>query len=204
MKSDLPKESRAFTLVEIIVSMGVLGFLLAAVVATWTSLFSASADVTVFAERQSDQSRALDYLKRDLRRALTVQVYNEGSLVMGTGSSGNKLVLTVPDYYSDTEEEDNPFAAKAPNTPTYEDDKITYGATLTVEYYAFGGAIYRKEGDTRKTITDSGGAFVLTFSSQSNGSYRVRVFYDQPVGIGGSRTLRRQVDHLCWPRSALW
>lgn len=193
----------AFTLVELMIAVAAFGLFSTALMATWSSINSTAVNTTAYARRQNDQMRVLDYLKRDIRRAATVEIYNGGSLVSGTGTFGNELRLTIPDYYQDTREEDNTLGTSTPNAAAVTSGKVTYGTALTVRYYVTNGAALRSEANAARQISDPAGAFALNFRRETDGSIRSRVFFDQPMRGGKTRTLRRQVDSLSIPRSEL-
>lgn len=193
----------AFTLVEVLVAMGVFGLFAAGLFAMWSALGFAALNTTAFTQRQNDQMRVLDYVKRDLRRATTVELYNGGTLVTGTSTFASELRLTIPDYYADSREEDNAIGTKTLNAPTVTAGAVTYGTALTVRYYALSGAAIRNEAGTSRTIGAAAGAFTLSFKRETSGAIRCRVLFDQPMRGGRNRILRRQVDTLCVPRAEL-
>ena len=190
------------TLIEVLVAMGVFGMFATALMTTWTALQTSAMNTTAYAQRQSDQMRVCDYLKRDIRRASNVAIYNGATLVAGT-AFGSELRLTIPDYYADSREEDNAIGSRTPNTPTVTSGNVSYSGTLTVRYYVLGGAIVRNESGTSRTLADSAGAFTLSFRTDTSGLIRSRVIFDQRMRSGTNRTLRRQVDLLCGQRSEL-
>lgn len=192
----------AFTLFEVLVATGVFGVFAAALMATWTALHANAVNAAAYSQRQCDQLRAIDYLKRDLRRAATVEIYNGATLVTGT-NAGTELRVTIPDYYADTREEDNAIGSRTPNTPTLTGTKVSYGGTMLVRYYVLGGAVVRNEAGATRTIAEAAGAFVLSFKKEASGEVRAQIFYNQPMRGPGSRVLRRQVDLLSRPRADL-
>ena len=194
------RRSAAFTLVEILVGMAVLGVFMAGLLRTWAALSYTGMNTTAYAARQGDEMRVLDYVKRDIRRATAVQIFNGATLVTGTTTFGTELRLTMPDYYSDTREEDNAIGTKNTNAPSVAAGIVAYGSAFTVRYYVVGGAVIRNEAGTLRTIADASGAFTLSFKKETSGAYRCRVFYAQPTRGGTARTIRRQVDTLCVPR----
>lgn len=191
----------AFTLVELIIGLAIAGTFMALLLRIWMSLTFTGMNTTAYAARQNDQMRVLDYLKRDIRRATAVQIYNGGTLVTGTSVFGNELRLTIPDYYSDTREEDNAIGPKATSTPTLTAGSVTYGSALTVRYFTSGGAVIRDESGTPRTVASAAGAFVLSFERETSSAIRSRVIFDLPMRGGTARALHRQVDILCVPRS---
>lgn len=192
----------AFTLTEVLVAMGVFGMFATALLTTWSALQTAAINTTAYAQRQSDQMRVCDYLKRDIRRASNIAVYNGLTLVTGT-AFGSELRLTFPDYYADAREDDNAIGASTPSTPALATGNVTYGSTLTVRYYVLNGAIVRNESGTSRTLADAAGAFTVSFSKETSGLIRSRVLFNQRMRSGTNRTLRRQVDLLCGQRSQL-
>lgn len=183
--------------------MGVFSLFMTALLTTWRSLTATALNTTAYAQRQNDQIRVLDYLKRDIRRATKVEIYNGATLVTGTTTFGTELRLTIPDYYADSREEDNAIGTKTANTPAVAAGTVTYGTALTVRIYALNGAIVRNEAGTSRSVASAAGAFVPSFKRETTGAIRCRILFDQPMRGGKARTLRRQVDTLCVPRSEL-
>jgi prepilin-type N-terminal cleavage/methylation domain-containing protein len=197
---DSNPRSAGFTLVEMLATLAVFGVFMTGLLTTWTSLSYTGLNTTAFAARQGDEVRVLDYVKRDIRRATAVAIYNGATLVSDTTTFGSELRLTMPGYYSDTREEDNAIGTKITNAPTAAAGAVTYGAPFTVRYYTTGGAVIRDEAGTLRTIANAAGAFALSFKAETSSAIRCRVFFDQPMRGGTARTLRRQVDNLCVPR----
>lgn len=193
----------AFTLVEILVTTGVFGLFAVGLFAVWSGLGFTALNTNTFAQRQNDQMRVLDYLKRDIRRATTVQLYNGAVLVTDTTTFASELRLTIPDYYADSREDDNAIGTKLPNTPVSTGGMVNYGTPLTIRYYALNGAGIRNEAGILRTVANAAGAFAFSFKRETSGAILSRVFFDQPMRGGSNRTLRRQVDTLCVPRAAL-
>ncbi len=191
-----------FTLIEMLVAVGVFSMFTVALMTTWSALSTSALNTTSYAQRQADQMRVFDYLKRDIRRASSVAIYNGATLVTGT-TFGTELRLTIPDYYSDIREEDNAIGSRVAATPTVSGGNVAYGASLTVKYYVLNGAMVREESGVVRIVADAAGVFTASFSNDVSGLVRCRVLYNQPVRNAGSRTLRRQVDILCGQRSQL-
>ena len=196
------KKRSGFTLIEILVAMAVFGLFCAALLTSWIGLQTTAMNTTSYARRQSDQMRVIDYVKRDVRRASAVDIYNAGALVTGT-AFGSELRLTIPDYYTDAREEDNAVGASTPATPSLSGTNVAYGTALTVRYYVSNGAIIRDEGGTTRTVADDAGAFTISFSKDVSGLIRCRIIFNQRMRSGGNRMLNRQVDVLCGQRSQL-
>ncbi|MGB8166833.1 MAG: prepilin-type N-terminal cleavage/methylation domain-containing protein [Chthoniobacteraceae bacterium] len=202
MTSRKPKEF-GFTLVELVVAMGVFSVFMAALMSSWTAVQTTAVNAMTYSTRQNDQMRAIDYLKRDVRRATKVEIYDAGTLVTGTVLFGNELRLTIPGYYADTREEDNAIGSKTTNPPTLVAGSVTYGPDLPVRYSVLAGAVVRNESGVPRTIGPTSGAFAISFKNETNGSIRCRLLYNQPMQGAAGRTLRRELDVLCFQRSQL-
>lgn len=190
-------------MVEVTVAMGVFSIFVAGLMASWTAVQTTAVNATSYAMRQNDQMRIIDYLKRDVRRATTIELYNGATLVTDTTTFASELRLTIPDYYTDSREEDNVYGSKAPSVPTMSGTSIGYGTALTVRFYVLSGAAVRNEAGTVRTIGAAAGTFALSFKNETDGSVRCRVAYAQPMAGGAARTLPRQLDVLCYPRFQL-
>jgi type II secretory pathway component PulJ len=142
MKLTLKKHS-GYTLVELMISASIGGFILASIViggAAFQKIFAASNE---YYRATSDQSRVLDYIARDVRRAVMVQVIN----------GGQELVLTLPNYLS----------SGSPQTPTIAYGRSAYGKPngivdygtaanpVAVSYSMSGQSIIRKQGTATVT-----------------------------------------------------
>lgn len=183
--------------------MAVFGLFAAALLASWVALQTSAMNTTSYAQRQNDEMRVFDYLKRDIRRASSIGIYNGATLVTGT-AFGTKLKLTVPDYYSDSREDDNTGGTSTANTPTLSGTTVSYGTALTVEYYtSSSGAVIRSESGIERTIADAAGNFAISFSRETSGKIRSRVLFDQRLRSANNRTIRRQVDVLAGQRTQL-
>jgi prepilin-type N-terminal cleavage/methylation domain-containing protein len=193
----------AFTLVELLIGLAVFGLFMTGLLATWLVLTSSGLNATAYAARQNDQMRVFDYLKRDIRRATVIEIYNGGTLVTDTTTFGNELRLTIPDYYSDTREEDDVYGPKTTVAPTVTAGAVSYGTNLTVRYYATGGAVIRDESGTLRTVAGAAGAFAPSFKNETSGAIRCRLLFDQAMRGGSVRTLHRQVETVFVPRFVL-
>jgi Tfp pilus assembly protein PilW len=145
MKILARKTRLAFTLVEVMMSMGCGSLLLAAVVTSGVALQRSFAAVEGYSIAEADQLRVLDYIAMDCRRATSAVVAN------------NTLTLTVPSYY------------KADNTP--EDPSFTSGGavqysagTVTIAYSQSGSNFVRSVTRSGTTTTTAIATNVATFT----------------------------------------
>lgn len=199
---DTRARKSGFTVFEVLIAMGIFGIATGALLISWIGLQTTAANTTAYAQRQSDQMRVIDYLKRDIHRATGIAIYDAGNPVTGN-NFGTELRLTIPQYYADAREEDNAVGSRIPNQPTLAGDGVVYGAQLTVRYFVTNGAVIRNESGVSRTVADSAGAFVLSFCRDPSGMVRARVFFNQLLMGGRDRMLRREVNVLCGQRSQL-
>lgn len=91
-----------------------------------------------YAAASADQVRALDYIARDTRGALTAV----------PSATGNSLTLTLPAYYSAYDTQGNPTTTAVPVAPTISANSDTsYGTTagaITVVYSVSGRSLIRQ------------------------------------------------------------
>ncbi len=130
------REVRAFTITEVMVasavSLMIFGAVLTAVV-TFQRSFTGAID---YSRGTIDQQRVLDYISRDLRRALTVTV----------STDTNTLTITVPDAYGTYDAQGNPSGpVKDPDLST---GKVNYGdpaKPVTICYYVQNNQMLRQQ-----------------------------------------------------------
>jgi Tfp pilus assembly protein PilW len=142
----------AFTLVETMIGAMVSMIVLAALAAGAVSLLRSYTASEDYSDAQASQLRILDYISRDVRRALAATAT----------TSPAKLTLTVPDQYAAAE------PSRTFKSPTLFTQGTflgaTYGTTpVTVEYYLSGTNFMRREGGTATVIARSVSDFQPAF-----------------------------------------
>lgn len=182
------RQIAGFTLAEIIVATGILSIFMSGLMLSWTVVQTTAVNALTYAQLQNDQMRVLDYLKRDVRRATRIEIYNGANLVTDTDTLGSELRLTIPDYYADSREEDNAHGTKTPTEPTMPDASICYGTALTVRFSSLNGAALRDEAGISRSVGAATGAFALSFKNETDGSIHCRVAYAQPLQRGSGAT----------------
>jgi len=188
---------------EILVAMGVFGVFSAGLMSSWFTVQTTAVNAMSYSQRQNDQMRVIDYLKRDIRRATQVAIYNGATPVTDTTTFGNELRLTIPDYYADTREEDHASGPKTTSVPVRTGTDITYGTALTVRFSVVNGAAIRDEAGVPRSVGAAKDSFALSFKNEPDGAIRCRVAYAQPMQGGTGRTLTRSLDFLGYPRFQL-
>lgn len=132
---------RGTVLAEILVACAVTSVLAAAMLTGITTLQRSFRAAHHHAKSQVEQTRLLNYIARDLRRAETVNV--------GTFAGSERLTLTIPDYYDNENK---------PRDPKIKNDAIEYGdPTLAmpdpviVRFYKSGSTLLRSVKRIRRT-----------------------------------------------------
>jgi prepilin-type N-terminal cleavage/methylation domain-containing protein len=130
MNKPLLRESRAFTLIEVLTAASIGAVALTAVLSGAIAMQRCFVGAEDFATAKTDQARLSDYIALDLRRALTVTAGTDGSTLM---------TVQIPDYYD---------GAGKPKTPTITKYVANYGdpaKPVTVVYRKIGSSIFRQE-----------------------------------------------------------
>jgi type II secretory pathway pseudopilin PulG len=197
------QRTAAFSLAEVVLAMALFTTFSAMLVTTWMAVTRAAVNATSYAFTQNDQMRLVDYLKRDIRRANAIAIYNGATKVTDTTTFGSELQLTFSDYYTDAREEDNAFGTSTAAAPTLALNSISYGKSLTVRFYGSAGAAIRNEAGVERTIGAKVGGFTLSFKNEADRAVRCRVAFSRQMWRSGSQKLERQMDFLCYPRSVL-
>ena len=127
-----------FTLAELLIGVTVSTIILAGLIGATIALQRSYKASEYYSQAAADQVRALDYIVRDTRGAIS-------AVPSGTGDS---LTLTLPAYYSAYDAEGNPAIGAVPVPPLvngYND--TSYGITagrMTVVYSVISGKLIRQ------------------------------------------------------------
>jgi type II secretory pathway component PulJ len=143
------------TLVELTVSTAVVSLLLGSLMVGIIALrrsFEAAKENT---KSQLEQVRFIDYVSRDLRRALAVQV--------DTYQGSSRISMTIPDYYTTVD------GAPQPRTPQINGDYADYGTTpAVVRYYKDGSTLVRRFNGVNSIIASDVEDFQLSYPPATN------------------------------------
>lgn len=156
MKAIYPVRNRvsAFTLVELLIALGVAGVMFALIVGAVVGAMRSLAVADDYSYQSNEELRAVDFIVRDLRRALTVTI----------ASGGASLSLTIPDYYTSYDAQGNPNGN--PVTPTIVNGAPVYGNAakpISVSYVVSGSQLIRTQ-----TIQATGAVSSLVVCSRVN------------------------------------
>jgi hypothetical protein len=193
-----------FTFVEFLAAAGAFGFIMTALLLTWSALATSAMNTLSYCQSENDQLRCFDYLRRDIRRATSVAIYNGATQVTGANNWGTTLQLTIPKYYSDSNPEDDATAGRTTIAPTLDSNgAVKYDTPLTVQYYVSGGVIIHNENGTTRTVSDAASIDSLNFCVDASGLIHCQISYTQVMRSGTSRTLKRQVEIVCGQHTTL-
>jgi type II secretory pathway component PulJ len=172
MKASVSKwtSRRGVTMVELIVSTAVTSLLAAGMMVGIVTVQRSSKAAQHHAKSQVEQARLLDYVCRDLRRALTVAV--------DTYKGSQRIKITIPDFY----ETDG-----KPRDPVISNGTVFYGDKanpVRVSYYKSGSVIYRSVNDAPYALATDVEDFVPGFTDDGK----------QVVGVSVSFVPRFQLN----------
>jgi Tfp pilus assembly protein PilW len=147
-----PSSVRAFTLVEMLMTLASSSIVMAAVLVGGVALQRSFAAVEGYSIAEGDQLRVEDYIAMDCRRALTASV-----------DANNTLTLTIPNYYDANN--DKPKWSNAHSVaPTFTSNgAIQYGAgTTIIKYYALATNFVREVNGTPNVIARNVSSFTVS------------------------------------------
>jgi hypothetical protein len=174
-----------FTLAEVLIAMTgsiiVIGALLAGSISLQQSFHASES----YASSQADERRLIDYLARDLRRAigLAVEVNGGPDIKVSAGSAqlaeNSTFVVTLPAYYRSNNSGDTNFDESLPLIAS--GDRIAYGTVAgpAPEFRVYfrkllvpgekSVCFVRDEGDTRQVIVRNAADLQLSINVASGG-----------------------------------
>lgn len=161
---------RGVSIVELVVSTAVTSLLAAGMLVGIVTVQRSAKAAQHHAKSQVEQSRLLDYVCRDLRRALTVMV--------DTHEGTQRIQITIPDFY-DTDGQ--------PRDPVISSGSVFYGDRanpVRVAYYKSGSVIYRSVNDIPYPLATDVEDFVPSFTDDGK----------QVVGVSVSFVPRFQLN----------
>ena len=150
-----PPRAAAFTLLELMVAMTMTAIVLVATLTGVIALQKSYAATEEYANGLADQTRLLDYLAQDLRRAVAVPANGttaaQPAWVLDTDDQG--LTITVPNYYrfnpSDPQHSfpvaNDPVYDPTTGNVTYQDPSNPATTTQKISYRFVSGSITRTD-----------------------------------------------------------
>ena len=151
----LGRSRAAMTLPEVTVAAAVMSLLLGSLMIGVVTLRRSFAAAQEHAKSQIEQARFIDYVGRDLRRALAVKV--------DTYLGSSRINMTIPDYYS------SESGSPQPRTPQIRNGYADYGSTpQVIRYYKKDTTLVRRVNGVETIIASDVADFQLTFPPQTN------------------------------------
>jgi len=197
MKLNISRNSLGFSLIEIMVTLGLSTVTLAAVLTTSTSLQKSFNAIDTYFGTHMQQIRIVDYLSRDVKRGLIVT----------TSADLQTVAVTVPNYIieaGDPEAVANPDLVGTPRTPTVSYTpsgcQVNYGATTSNVVYSINAmSILRTENGTVTTIASSTDQLVpqTTDVELANTEYAKTTITFQPIFTSGGSVAERSGTTVC-------
>jgi prepilin-type N-terminal cleavage/methylation domain-containing protein len=191
MKLKLSRNRFAFTLVEMMVALGLSGVALGAVLTSSISLQKSFNAVDNYFGTHMQQIRIVDYLSRDVKRGLIVT----------TSTDLQTVTVTIPNYLiqaGDPEAVANPLLVGTPRTPTISytpsGPQVNYGNTTSTVVYSINGlSILRTENGAVTTIASSTDQLVpqTTDVDLANTAYAKTSITFQPIFTSGGAAAER-------------
>lgn len=146
---------RAMTIPEVMVAAAILSMVMAALVVGVSTLQRTFRASQYHSKSQIEQARLLDYVARDLRRALTVST--------DTFEGSSRIKITIPDYYDEKGTPDDTLDDTL-NQPRIVGRTIEYGtAPIPVTFYKSGSTIFRSYKGRITPIVSDVSDFNMTF-----------------------------------------
>jgi hypothetical protein len=143
--------AKAFTLVEMLMTLASSSIVMAAVLVGGVALQRSFAAMEGYSIAEGDQLRVEDYIAMDCRRALTASV-----------DVNNTLTLTIPNYYDANNDRPKWSNAHAISPSFTSDGAIQYGAgSTTVKYYAMAATFVREVNGTPNVIARNVASFTV-------------------------------------------
>jgi len=191
------KKSHGFTLVETTVGLGISSIVFAAAIAASVGLQKSFNAIDNYFATHMQQIRIIDYLNRDVKRALVVT----------TSVDLQSVTMTLPNYTinaGDPEAVANPSLIGTPRTPTItysrSGPQVNYGATTSSVVYAINGqSILRTENGVVTTIASSTDQLVpvTTDVDLANTEYTSTSVTFLPIFTSGGVAAERSGTTVC-------
>jgi len=131
-----PSQRAGFTLFELLISVSIAAAIFAAVLSAGSFALRSLYTADDYSNESNEELRAMDFLARDIRGALSFSI----------PAGASTLTLTLPDYYTSYDAQGNPTGA--PRNPVITSAVPGYGDTtkpLLVTYLVSGTNLIRRQ-----------------------------------------------------------
>jgi prepilin-type N-terminal cleavage/methylation domain-containing protein len=184
MKLTHHSHQSGFTLAEIMMAMAIAVVIFAAIITASLAMQKSFNAVDHFFATHVQQVRIIDYLNRDVKRALIVT----------TSANQQTVTLTIPKYIiqsGDAEAVSNPSLVGAMRSPTLSTttSQVNYGTTTSTVVYSINGAsILRTEDGVVTTVASSTDQLVpsTTDTDLVNTEYSIMAVTFRPIFTSGN------------------
>ena len=184
MKLTHHSDQSGFTLAEIMMAMAIAVVIFAAIITASLAMQKSFNAVDHFFATHVQQVRIIDYLNRDVKRALIVT----------TSANQQTVTLTIPKYIiqsGDAEAVSNPSLVGAMRSPTLSTTTslVNYGTTTSTVVYSINGAsILRTQDGAVTTIASSTDQLVpsSTDTQLANTEYSTMAVTFRPIFTSGN------------------
>jgi prepilin-type N-terminal cleavage/methylation domain-containing protein len=184
MKLTHHSHQSGFTLAEIMMAMAIAVVIFAAIITASLAMQKSFNAVDHFFATHVQQVRIIDYLNRDVKRALIVT----------TSANQQTVTLTIPKYIiqsGDAEAVSNPSLVGAMRSPTLSTttSQVNYGTTTSTVVYSINGAsILRTENGVVTTVASSTDQLVpsTTDTDLINTEYSIMAVTFRPIFTSGN------------------
>jgi prepilin-type N-terminal cleavage/methylation domain-containing protein len=189
MKLTRQSHQSGFTLAEILTAMAIAVVIFAAIITASLAMQKSFNAVDNYFATHIQQVRIIDYLNRDVKRALIVT----------TSANQQTVTLTIPKYIiqsGDAEAVSNPSLVGAMRSPTLSTttSQVNYGTTTSTVVYSINGAsILRTEDGVVTTVASSTDQLVpsTTDTDLTNTEYTTMAVTFQPIFTSGNVAAER-------------
>jgi type II secretory pathway component PulJ len=152
-----------FSLPDLLVGAAISGVIAGGMFTTISALQHTSAASNHHAQSQVQQARLVDYISRDLRRALSVSV--------DTFEGAERLTLKIPNYYDSSGE---------PREPIIDTGAVRYGdvgSEVTITYYKQNDTVYRNVSGVATPLAKDLQSFDIDFTDRGQQAVTVAISF---------------------------
>jgi hypothetical protein len=152
---------RGYTIPDVLVGATVCAVLTGGMFTTISALRKSAAASEHHTQSQVQQARLIDYMSRDLRRALKVAV--------DSFEGGERLNLSIPDYYD---------ASGGPREPIIDGGGIRYGdGDVAITYFKSGDTVYRSVNGARTVLATGLEKFEIDYTDDGQQAVTVAISF---------------------------
>lgn len=183
-RSFVHRSEAGMTLPEVTVVAAVMSLLMGALLVGTTTLQRSFAAAQEHSQSQLEQARFIDYVARDLRRALAVKT--------DTYLGGQRISMAIPHFY-ELDASATPRAETPVRTPTISGGYANYGSDqIVIRYFKNGSRLIRRVNGLDTVIATDVADFQLTFPPQTSQQVvNIAVTFAPRFRISGSQEAQR-------------